>query len=525
MLECVEVTSGLVSFVSVVQEFGDYYEPDFWMTLLRYQFAAFLVAGYVILRSGSWQGRWPTGLGILLFGVPGLLRLVEFDRAMGRRDFEEFATFLYIVAIALLLIGAFLIRGARSAGALASTGPTTKSLESLRVPRTGSTALSRAEDLRNKLLDRFREVCRAKDVQVVWYRSAPFESPVWFTAELDLREPSNELSLRAALKVTIDPLEFHRFEHPMTITATRGTTKKVLHGALDLPESTMRDICAWGTGYSPGVKLRAPRLRQLPWQLWRPRNRITRLRVDWFSVFLALVTVAMLAIPIIGLLCAAGSALVLWLFNRHRLTWVLTSGKPSRDPRALLLMDSWQTNVDGLGSSVESVRADVVAALRASSSPGVVVDTEAIAYPGVDGKVERNQIVLTYRRAIAFLHLEPYGSDLYVGWDSHSNAGTWMEKTVGRGVDRVSGKLVVANKVITATQRLNEYDLTDVNFLTEWLHRSVTRVVRTRLAEAKIDQEIDFTILRESRRTMFEEPGKKKDAARQGLLARFKRTA
>jgi hypothetical protein len=82
--------------------------------------------------------------------------------------------------------------------------------------------------------------------------------------------------------------------------------------------------------------------------------------------------------------------------------------------------------------------------------------------------------------------------------------------------------LVVANRVIPATQRLNEYDLTDLNFLTEWLHRNVTRVVRTKLAEARIDQEIDFTILRESRRNLIapEEP-----AARQGLLSRFKRTA
>lgn len=525
MLECVEVTSSLVSIAFAVQEFGDYYEPDFWTTISRWLFVPVLLAGFVILGSGSWPGRVPTGLGLVLMGVPDGLVVELFGGGYASRGIYEVLQVIYVASILLLLVGAFRIRGARSAGPLPAQAVRGSGIASLRVPRTNSTSLSRAEERRDKLLERFLDICKAAGVPVVWYRSAPFASPVWFSVDLDVKGPSSGLSLRSQVQVTIEALEFHRFEDPMTIAVTRGAVTKSVRGALDLPEWTMRDICAWGTGNRPSIKLRAPRLRQFFWQLWRPRNKVTRLRADWFSVCLGLLTVAMLAIPIVGILCAAVSALILWLFNRHRLTYVLTSGKPVRDPRYLTLMDSWQTNVDRLGKAAGAMHEEVVATLRANAPPGVEVDTEAIAYPGIDGKVERSQIVATYRRAIAFLHLEPYGDDLYVGWDSHSNTGTWMEVTVGRGVDRMSGMLVVANRVTPATQRLNEYDLTDVNFLTEWLHRNVTRCVRTKLAEAKIDQEIDFTILRESRRTLLEEPGKKKDPARQGLLARFKRTA
>lgn len=523
MIEFFEVGSSLAwvgAFFGQTEHFG--YEPDFLEVALRFSFVPVLLAGFVILASGSWAGRIPTGLGLVLMGVPDRLVRELFDSGYSSRGLDEFLVAIYVSSVLLLLVGAFRIRGARSAGALPALAARTTELASLRVPRSTATARSRAEERRDRVLERFLEVCRSANVPVVWYRSAPSASPAWFSIDLDVKGPANGLSLRSQCQVTVEALEFHRFEDPMTIKVTRGPATTSLIGALEIPETLMRDFCSWGTGRLPAMKLRAPCLRRHFWQVWRPRNKVTRLRPDWFSVFLAAVTMALLAIPVIGVPCAAASALILWLFNRNRLTYVLSSGKPVRDPRYLTLMDSWQTNVDGLGQGAGALQDEALATLRANAPVGIEIEKEPIAYQGIDGKVERTQLVASYRRAIAFLHLEPYGGDLYVGWDSHANTGTWMETTVGRGIDRNSGMLVVANRVIPATQRLNEYDLTDLNFLTEWLHRNVTRVVRTKLAEARIDQEIDFTILRESRRNLIapEEP-----AARQGLLSRFKRTA
>jgi hypothetical protein len=68
-----------------------------------------------------------------------------------------------------------------------------------------------------------------------------------------------------------------------------------------------------------------------------------------------------------------------------------------------------------------------------------------------------------------------------------------------RGFDQVSGKSVLINRIVARTQRLNEYDVTDTLFLTDWLHAHWIAVIKLKMAEHKIDQEIDFTVQRESR--------------------------
>jgi hypothetical protein len=45
----------------------------------------------------------------------------------------------------------------------------------------------------------------------------------------------------------------------------------------------------------------------------------------------------------------------------------------------------------------------------------------------------------------------------------------------------------------------NEYDLIDLNSLIEAVHRCVTVVLKAVMEEHKIDQEIDFTIIRGDR--------------------------
>jgi hypothetical protein len=58
----------------------------------------------------------------------------------------------------------------------------------------------------------------------------------------------------------------------------------------------------------------------------------------------------------------------------------------------------------------------------------------------------------------------------------------------------------------------NEYDVTDTNCLIERIHSAVTKVLKRLLAERKIDQEIDFQIIRGERQTIAgrEEAAKKK---------------
>jgi hypothetical protein len=138
-------------------------------------------------------------------------------------------------------------------------------------------------------------------------------------------------------------------------------------------------------------------------------------------------------------------------------------------------------------------------ALSRAQPEGTCLSDERIWYRGVDGKVEREQLVVTFRRAIAFIHIYPDGNDLYVGWDAHVNGGTWVERKVGVGRDPNTGATCQLNTIGAGWQAPNEYDVIDGNALIERVHAAVTQVVRRVMAERNIDQEIDFKILREKR--------------------------
>ena len=213
----------------------------------------------------------------------------------------------------------------------------------------------------------------------------------------------------------------------------------------------------------------------------------------------------------------AAIVLFVWLYfhNRHRRTHILTTGRPLTDPRALIWMDSWQVTIVGLGTAVENLQQAVINRLGTSAPSDLVVGVERIGYWGVDSRVERDQLVIRYRHALGFVHLVAYGENLYVAWESHINAAAWAEETLAQGVDKSTGLVVHANRVVSGYKKLNEYDVADSNFLAEWIHESVKREIKLKMAEHRIDQEIDFTVQRESRKDALAEQTESSPMSRQ----------
>jgi hypothetical protein len=195
----------------------------------------------------------------------------------------------------------------------------------------------------------------------------------------------------------------------------------------------------------------------------------------------------------------AALAVVVGILNRNRRRLIWSSGRPQADPRIMLRMDSWQALLIGLGSERDSVHDAVVADLKANADASWSVAEERIWYWGVDGKEERQQTVVSFRSALAFLHFTAYGSDLYVAWDAHINRGTWTEKPVGRGTSVETGPLCEVHTIAPAHRPVSEYDVSDGNCVLERVHAVMTRVLRRKLAEHRLDQEIDFNIVREQR--------------------------
>jgi hypothetical protein len=183
----------------------------------------------------------------------------------------------------------------------------------------------------------------------------------------------------------------------------------------------------------------------------------------------------------------------------------VNGGRPIAEPRTLRLVDSWQTVANGLGQQWQDVRDRLFRRL----SEGVVFKIQSrledISYLTPDGIQERKQFVLTQGRGILFCHVYPYGDDLYVGWDAHLNYGLWMEQAVAFGFDRTLGLPAVINTVVPGRTRANEYDLIDLNSLTEWAHARIVQVLKQVMAERKLDQEIDFKIVRGERQSLLHE--------------------
>jgi hypothetical protein len=199
---------------------------------------------------------------------------------------------------------------------------------------------------------------------------------------------------------------------------------------------------------------------------------------------------------------------------------VRSSGKPLAEPRHLSYLDAWQTVIFEAGADAARIRDRVMALCAHSDQQRFSCAIERLWHWGLDGKTEREQIVMRHGRGMVFCQIYGYGSDLYVGWDAHLNVGTWREKRVAAGIDRQTGERVKLMAVEPATQAVGEYDLVDLNCLLEWTHAQMTRVLKQYMEERKIDQEIDFTIIRGDRKDATRSADEKKSARRL-----FRRTA
>lgn len=427
-----------------------------------------------------------------------------------------------------LIVGlvVFLVLGQRRSG-VAAASPASDGLATnwaLAIPRGNHDAFSQAERLRDDLAKRFRDALPT-GVAMTTYQSPRGSGAVWIRQELVKPDAKFvELTLRTVIALTIDCFDYHRFEHVLRLEIGRGLYRRTVEGLTEFKDEDIRAIMAFAVGDSATFPwLASVRLRRFDWQLWRPNNRVKRLRRDWFGTGMNAAGWGLLIVGALNLVqqaeesCQAydqcrdasfGMAALLagacvlvtrWDILRRRRTLVLNTGKPTADPRSLVRMDSWQVTLTGLGERQQSILDAILQTLAQRKAPGVELSSERIGYASVDNKVEREQQVVTFRRAIAFVRLESYGKDLYVGWDSHINAGIWKEQDLGRGIDRVSDRPVVARRIVQGWQMPVEFDVGDANFLTEWLHACIVSVVKQQLAEYKIDQEIDFTIQRESR--------------------------
>jgi hypothetical protein len=365
------------------------------------------------------------------------------------------------------------------------------------IPRNETNIISRAERERDRIYDMLVEACAAEGVHGMVLKSHPFSPVTWVSCECWLpHERADQLRERVSAVLTIRGREYHRYEFEIDIEIKRGERTEKHESVIEFSRSHAQMLVRYLLHRVETCQFR--RVDQ-----WVNRNKPLTKTDPLGGIGFAALAFGLLMLAVwwpFGLLCLlAGIGCLIGAYHRRRRVYVLSSGKPSQEPRRLVRMDSWQTLVKDLAGDAQRVKDEVAAALLRAQPDGLRLSNEKIWYRGIDGKVEREQLVVTLRRAIAFIHIYPDGADLYVGWDAHVNGGTWVEKQVGIGRDPNTGAACQLNTIVAGWQSPNEYDVIDGNTLIERVHASVVEIVKHIMAERKIDQEIDFKILREKR--------------------------
>jgi hypothetical protein len=372
------------------------------------------------------------------------------------------------------------------------------------VERNSTNCLSQAEAMRDHIHKLFVEAAARRKVDVLLLKSPPFTSPPWVKVECWMRnETDPTLTRRSSAVFTVRSREFHRFptETDLVVANDRRTAKPT--SIVEMDAGNAASILDFLLFERESTDFRLRRCRTNPFQLWRPLNRPVRLGTDplamwatWLSLIGFFTVQFFVGIPLLVI----GIVMAVVAFRRPR--QILSAGKPSQEPRRLIRLDSWQTIVRGVGAERDSVKNAVRTELSRFTGETFVVEPERIWYWGVDGIEEREQIVIRFRRGIAFVHVYQYGSDLYVGWDAHVNCGTWVEKVSASGYEKQSKQPCSVYTIEPGWHIPTEYDLTDANCLLERVHAAATKTVKHQLAIHHIDQEIDFKILREQRQSV-----------------------
>jgi len=362
--------------------------------------------------------------------------------------------------------------------------------------------ISVAEGRRDQIVASLRIICRELGVEAMIAESPPFSASVWVQIVMWRRTRAGGAEGRCSAVIEIVPKPFHRFTEEFTVKCEVCGHARTLGPLAELAEKELRELVRYIGGFST-TRPALQQLRVNPFHFWLPRNRAVAIRPDYLAVLsLVLIVVAFAffaAWPFASMiLLVTGIAGFVYLKREPR--FVLSTGRPAQEPRDLARLDSWQVSLRGAGAAEADLRARIAAEIAASRPPDSSFADENIGYWGVDGREERRQMVVTFRRALAFVQIYAYHSDLYVAWDTHVNRGTWGEIKVIDGVDPTTGFRVVANSIGFLWHSPNEYDVTDASYLSEWVHALVVERVKEIVEERKISQEIDFKVLREERR-------------------------
>ncbi len=389
--------------------------------------------------------------------------------------------------------------------------------------RSADTIWERLRETQAQIYQAFKEAATAEGLRCLELRSNPFVQPAWVKFEAWIPQPDPSLTERVKATVTIEPMPCHKYEFVHHLKIDRRGKIKTHNQLREFSVEDAATLIRHLVQEKPHALTGLKKLRQYSWQIWLPKNKVKMLKFDMYRLLpTGLFLGGLVVFPLFWLFWPA-AVYAWWWSEFRRPCFVRSTGKPASEPRNLRRADSWQTLIFGAGNEWETLRDRLLEVFEDSPVANQRCQSERIWYWGLDGTEERDQIVLTSGRGIVFVHVYEYGSDIYVGWDGHLNMGQWVEKRLLKGVERNTGQLVNIETVVPGVQVGNEYDVIDLSCLMEWVHTQATQSIRTFIKEREIDQEIDFSIVRESRQELTRQRDSSTESTRKKLVSRFRR--
>jgi hypothetical protein len=195
----------------------------------------------------------------------------------------------------------------------------------------------------------------------------------------------------------------------------------------------------------------------------------------------------------------AGLALMgtAWWLSSRRPVYQAIARQPLHTPRREFIVDNWQVSVPEAGVDFASFQRRMHEALR-MMDPEIEFSFETHQSLTPRGFESRERLVITKGQGNVHVHIQPFGRDAFVGWDSYLNWARWSEtepiSTVVRDGNRIEYRSLVAGAHIPS-----KFDLMELAALAETTHRVIVREIKALLKEKEIEADLDFHIIRGDR--------------------------
>jgi hypothetical protein len=392
---------------------------------------------------------------------------------------------------------------------------------------SGGAPWQSAVGVRDRFAEAIRTTLAREGVRALVLVSEDGNYPPWVRMESWLPSEGTDGggSRRAELQVVIDAKPYH--EHRLTYSAKLTRGDKTLSFS-EWPDFSAADLHEWvryGLGRGPKPSnyrplkdaLAAAALSFIPFVHGPHHNAVEKAfrssftlaqGLGWGSVVLlflagqsaAAESDASLGIALFLAFLAIAGFVAAGAISAGRAHLVVVPARPesAAPPNSLALVDSWHGIVAGVGDLYPQIKERVGAQFDGADRFGIACRWDTSTYRTPNGYDQRERLIVTKGQGVVHVHVHPFGDDVFVGWQAYLNWAKWAETAP------VSAKVEDSNVVEFRDLRPggyvpNQFDLIDLNSLSEFVHRRLERVVKQILKERDIDQEIDFEIIRGDR--------------------------